>query len=161
MLPSEAVSSVWNDESVYPFSEQLSLRSLPRLPFWGAGLCAFVAWLSQCFTGRWPKTRERDLTRALPRWTLFWSDDAEAESNCNSNDCIGSPSRVRVACLLRYSKQNLVFVQNFDKLNIRTAHYTPLPNGSNPLKRNIHDYVRWVTDEVCPCMLSASCKMLY
>ena len=32
--------------------------------------------------------------------------------------------------------------QNFDKLNIRTAHYTPLPNGSNPLKREIQDYVR-------------------
>lgn len=33
-------------------------------------------------------------------------------------------------------------LKNFDKLNIRTAHYTPLPLGSNPLKRNIHDYVR-------------------
>uniref|UniRef100_A0A8C8M524 H/ACA ribonucleoprotein complex subunit DKC1 n=1 Tax=Oncorhynchus tshawytscha TaxID=74940 RepID=A0A8C8M524_ONCTS len=33
-------------------------------------------------------------------------------------------------------------VGNFDKLNIRTAHYTPLPNGSNPLKRSIQDYVR-------------------
>uniref|UniRef100_A0A8C5HSG7 H/ACA ribonucleoprotein complex subunit DKC1 n=1 Tax=Gouania willdenowi TaxID=441366 RepID=A0A8C5HSG7_GOUWI len=35
-----------------------------------------------------------------------------------------------------------LLLKNFDKLNIRTAHYTPLPNGSNPLKRNIHDYVR-------------------
>uniref|UniRef100_H3CA62 Dyskeratosis congenita 1, dyskerin n=1 Tax=Tetraodon nigroviridis TaxID=99883 RepID=H3CA62_TETNG len=34
-----------------------------------------------------------------------------------------------------------LLLKNFDKLNIRTAHYTPLPNGSNPLKRNIHDYV--------------------
>uniref|UniRef100_A0A665UUL8 H/ACA ribonucleoprotein complex subunit DKC1 n=1 Tax=Echeneis naucrates TaxID=173247 RepID=A0A665UUL8_ECHNA len=34
------------------------------------------------------------------------------------------------------------FLQNFDKLNVRTAHYTPLPNGSNPLKRGIQDYVR-------------------
>ncbi|XP_028822549.1 H/ACA ribonucleoprotein complex subunit DKC1 [Denticeps clupeoides] len=33
-------------------------------------------------------------------------------------------------------------LQNFDKLNVRTAHYTPLPSGSNPLKRSIHDYVR-------------------
>ncbi|KAA8578082.1 hypothetical protein FQN60_002530 [Etheostoma spectabile] len=31
---------------------------------------------------------------------------------------------------------------NFDKLNIRTAHYTPLPHGSNPLKRTIQDYVK-------------------
>ncbi|KAL0994138.1 hypothetical protein UPYG_G00118200 [Umbra pygmaea] len=35
-----------------------------------------------------------------------------------------------------------LLLKNFDKLNIRTAHYTPLPNGSNPLKRNIQDYVR-------------------
>uniref|UniRef100_A0A8C6G8K1 Dyskerin-like domain-containing protein n=1 Tax=Mus spicilegus TaxID=10103 RepID=A0A8C6G8K1_MUSSI len=31
---------------------------------------------------------------------------------------------------------------NFDKLNVRTAHYTPLPCGSNPLKREIGDYIR-------------------
>ncbi|KAJ8276776.1 hypothetical protein COCON_G00085280 [Conger conger] len=35
-----------------------------------------------------------------------------------------------------------LLLKNFDKLNIRTAHYTPLPNGSNPLKRTIQDYVR-------------------
>uniref|UniRef100_A0A4W4H4E1 H/ACA ribonucleoprotein complex subunit DKC1 n=1 Tax=Electrophorus electricus TaxID=8005 RepID=A0A4W4H4E1_ELEEL len=35
-----------------------------------------------------------------------------------------------------------LLLKNFDKLNIRTAHYTPLPHGSNPLKRSIHDYVR-------------------
>lgn len=47
-------------------------------------------------------------------------------------------------------------MQNFDKLNIRTAHYTPIPNGCNPLKRNINDYVRYghmdhlVVSIVCP-----------
>ncbi|XP_072221405.1 H/ACA ribonucleoprotein complex subunit DKC1 [Leuresthes tenuis] len=35
-----------------------------------------------------------------------------------------------------------LLLKNFHKLNIRTAHYTPLPNGSNPLKRSISDYVR-------------------
>uniref|UniRef100_A0A665UUI8 H/ACA ribonucleoprotein complex subunit DKC1 n=1 Tax=Echeneis naucrates TaxID=173247 RepID=A0A665UUI8_ECHNA len=35
-----------------------------------------------------------------------------------------------------------LLLKNFDKLNVRTAHYTPLPNGSNPLKRGIQDYVR-------------------
>uniref|UniRef100_A0AAV2JG97 H/ACA ribonucleoprotein complex subunit DKC1 n=1 Tax=Knipowitschia caucasica TaxID=637954 RepID=A0AAV2JG97_KNICA len=35
-----------------------------------------------------------------------------------------------------------LLLKNFDKLNIRTSHYTPLASGSNPLKRNIHDYVR-------------------
>lgn len=31
--------------------------------------------------------------------------------------------------------------QNFDKLNTRTNHYTPLPNGCSPLKRPIKDYI--------------------
>ncbi|GAB1302908.1 H/ACA ribonucleoprotein complex subunit DKC1 [Apodemus speciosus] len=31
---------------------------------------------------------------------------------------------------------------NFDKLNVRTTHYTPIPCGSNPLKREIGDYIR-------------------
>ncbi|XP_062358637.1 H/ACA ribonucleoprotein complex subunit DKC1 [Cinclus cinclus] len=35
-----------------------------------------------------------------------------------------------------------LLLKNFDKLNVRTAHYTPLPSGANPLKREISDYVR-------------------
>ncbi|XP_008396918.1 H/ACA ribonucleoprotein complex subunit DKC1 [Poecilia reticulata] len=35
-----------------------------------------------------------------------------------------------------------LLLKNFHKLNIRTAHYTPIPCGSNPLKRNITDYVK-------------------
>ncbi|XP_065202098.1 H/ACA ribonucleoprotein complex subunit 4 [Planococcus citri] len=35
-----------------------------------------------------------------------------------------------------------LLLKNFDKLHIRSNHYTPLPFGASPLKRNIHDYVR-------------------
>ncbi|XP_067160007.1 H/ACA ribonucleoprotein complex subunit DKC1 [Apteryx mantelli] len=35
-----------------------------------------------------------------------------------------------------------LLLKNFDKLNVLTAHYTPLPSGANPLKREIADYVR-------------------
>ncbi|KAM3827425.1 H/ACA ribonucleoprotein complex subunit DKC1 isoform 2-T3 [Vipera latastei] len=35
-----------------------------------------------------------------------------------------------------------LLLKNFDKLNVRTAHYTPLPSGCNPLKREISEYVR-------------------
>uniref|UniRef100_A0A8C8ZHP1 H/ACA ribonucleoprotein complex subunit DKC1 n=1 Tax=Prolemur simus TaxID=1328070 RepID=A0A8C8ZHP1_PROSS len=35
-----------------------------------------------------------------------------------------------------------LLLKNFDKLNVRTTHYTPLPSGSNPLKREIGDYIR-------------------
>lgn len=32
--------------------------------------------------------------------------------------------------------------KNFDKLNVRTNHYTPLPSGSSPSNRTIEDYVK-------------------
>lgn len=35
-----------------------------------------------------------------------------------------------------------LLLKNFDKLNIRTAHYTPIPSGSSPLKRPIDEYVK-------------------
>jgi len=36
-----------------------------------------------------------------------------------------------------------LLLKNYDKLNIRTGHYTPIPNGCSPLKRPIGEYVRY------------------
>lgn len=36
-----------------------------------------------------------------------------------------------------------LLLKNYDKLNVRTAHYTPIPNGSAPLKRDIDTYVKY------------------
>lgn len=36
-----------------------------------------------------------------------------------------------------------LLLKNFDKLNVRTTHYTPIPTGSAPLKRDIENYVRY------------------
>jgi len=35
-----------------------------------------------------------------------------------------------------------LLLKNFEKLNVRTSHYTPIPAGSSPLQRPIADYVR-------------------
>ncbi|KAL1485514.1 hypothetical protein MTO96_031875, partial [Rhipicephalus appendiculatus] len=35
-----------------------------------------------------------------------------------------------------------LLLKNFDKLNVRTNHYTPMPHGCNPLKREIREYIR-------------------
>lgn len=35
-----------------------------------------------------------------------------------------------------------LLLKNFDRLNIRTNHYTPLPFGSSPLNRPIKEYVK-------------------
>ena len=34
-----------------------------------------------------------------------------------------------------------LLLKNYDKLNVRTGHYTPLPCGSSPLKRELTDYL--------------------
>lgn len=35
-----------------------------------------------------------------------------------------------------------LLLKNFDKLNVRTNHYTPLPHGASPLKRDLVNYVK-------------------
>lgn len=35
-----------------------------------------------------------------------------------------------------------LLLKNFDRLNVRTNHYTPLPFGSSPLCRDIKEYVQ-------------------
>ncbi|XP_040574475.1 H/ACA ribonucleoprotein complex subunit 4 [Lepeophtheirus salmonis] len=35
-----------------------------------------------------------------------------------------------------------LLLKNFDRLNVRTNHYTPLPHGSSPLQRDISTYVK-------------------
>ena len=33
--------------------------------------------------------------------------------------------------------------QNYDKLNVRTGHYTPIPSGYTPLKRPLREYIQY------------------
>ena len=34
--------------------------------------------------------------------------------------------------------------QNYDKMNVRTGHYTPIPAGHTPLKRPLKEYIKCV-----------------
>jgi len=34
-------------------------------------------------------------------------------------------------------------LKNFDKLNLKTAHYTPIPQGNTPLKRPLEDHLKY------------------
>eukprot|EP00897_Mesotaenium_endlicherianum_P007465 jgi/Mesen1/6747/ME000344S06031 len=36
-----------------------------------------------------------------------------------------------------------ILLKNYDKLNVRTGHYTPIPCGHSPLKRPLYDYIRY------------------
>uniref|UniRef100_A0A6N2M5I8 Uncharacterized protein n=1 Tax=Salix viminalis TaxID=40686 RepID=A0A6N2M5I8_SALVM len=35
-----------------------------------------------------------------------------------------------------------ILLKNYDRLNVRTGHYTPLPSGHSPLKRPLAEYIR-------------------
>jgi len=35
-----------------------------------------------------------------------------------------------------------LLLKNFDRLNVRSNHYTPLPHGASPLKRDIQNYIK-------------------
>ncbi|KAG0249926.1 centromere/microtubule-binding protein cbf5, partial [Mortierella polycephala] len=36
-----------------------------------------------------------------------------------------------------------LLLKNYDKLNVRTGHYTPIPSGCSPLRRELAEYVRY------------------
>ncbi|XP_011078870.1 H/ACA ribonucleoprotein complex subunit 4-like [Sesamum indicum] len=36
-----------------------------------------------------------------------------------------------------------ILLKNYDKLNVRTGHYTPLPSGYSPLKRPLAEYIKY------------------
>jgi H/ACA ribonucleoprotein complex subunit 4 len=46
------------------------------------------------------------------------------------------------AAVLDTSKWPLL-LKNYDKLNVRTGHYTPIPAGYTPLKRPLKDYLSY------------------
>lgn len=35
-----------------------------------------------------------------------------------------------------------LLLKNYDALNVRTGHYTPIPQGCSPLKRALIEYIR-------------------
>lgn len=38
-----------------------------------------------------------------------------------------------------------LLLKNYDKLLVRSSHFTPIPSGCSPLKRDISSYVKCVT----------------
>jgi hypothetical protein len=48
--------------------------------------------------------------------------------------------------LLQDTSQWPLLLKDYDKLNQRTGHYTPIPNGCSPLKRPLQDYIK----SACP-----------
>lgn len=56
-----------------------------------------------------------------------------------SENLVIAPTDIRVK--LETSEWPLL-LKNFDKLNVRSTHYTPLPFGASPLNRDIREYIK-------------------
>ena len=71
------------------------------------------------------------------------SKKSKKEANGDGGDAAGdaiAPSSVTPK--LDTSKWPLL-LKDYDKLNVRTAHYTPIPSGCSPLKRPLAEYLRY------------------
>ncbi|XP_062519408.1 H/ACA ribonucleoprotein complex subunit DKC1-like isoform X2 [Corticium candelabrum] len=55
---------------------------------------------------------------------------------CTMSSCSSVVTNARSKCSLSSC------FKNYDRLNVRTSHYTPLACGCSPLKRPVHEYVR-------------------
>ncbi|XP_075914450.1 H/ACA ribonucleoprotein complex subunit DKC1 [Petromyzon marinus] len=66
--------------------------------------------------------------------------DREIGEIQHHGDFLIKPSESTVAKL--NSAQWPLLLKNFDRLNVRTTHYTPLPSGASPLKRELQEYIK-------------------
>ncbi|KDP32434.1 hypothetical protein JCGZ_13359 [Jatropha curcas] len=65
------------------------------------------------------------------------SNDAAAD---NTGDFMIKPQSFTPAI---DTSQWPILLKNYDRLNVRTGHYTPLPSGYSPLKRPLAEYIRY------------------
>ncbi|KAH9649015.1 H/ACA ribonucleoprotein complex subunit 4 [Citrus sinensis] len=69
------------------------------------------------------------------------TDTADADdNNATAKDFIIKPQSFTPSI---DTSQWPILLKNYDRLNVRTGHYTPLPNGYSPLKRPLVDYIRY------------------
>ncbi|XP_057950736.1 H/ACA ribonucleoprotein complex subunit 4 [Malania oleifera] len=76
------------------------------------------------------KTKEQEDSKPLPL----------VELNPKQEDYLIKPQSFTPAL---DTSQWPILLKNYDRLNVRTGHYTPLPNGYSPLKRPLAEYIRY------------------
>ncbi|KAJ8770588.1 hypothetical protein K2173_018079 [Erythroxylum novogranatense] len=66
--------------------------------------------------------------------------DTKTTAGDDSGDFMIKPQSVTPAM---DTSQWPILLKNYDRLNVRTGHYTPLPSGHSPLKRPLAEYIRY------------------
>ncbi|KAH6772122.1 NAP57-like protein [Perilla frutescens var. frutescens] len=66
-----------------------------------------------------------------------------AEEDGNKNDAVDFLIKPQSFTPPVDTSQWPILLKNYDKLNVRTGHYTPLPCGYSPLKRPLAEYIKY------------------
>ncbi|KAH6819396.1 NAP57-like protein [Perilla frutescens var. frutescens] len=66
-----------------------------------------------------------------------------AEEDGNQNDAVDFLIKPQSFTPPVDTSQWPILLKNYDKLNVRTGHYTPLPCGYSPLKRPLAEYIKY------------------
>ncbi|KAL9249230.1 H/ACA ribonucleoprotein complex subunit 4-like protein [Drosera capensis] len=80
-------------------------------------------------------------TDAKPKFDFKSADDDTGdEINGDNVDFMIKP---QTATPMIDTSQWPILLKNYDRLNVRTGHYTPLPSGFSPLKRPLAEYIKY------------------
>ncbi|KAJ7942786.1 H/ACA ribonucleoprotein complex subunit 4 [Quillaja saponaria] len=82
------------------------------------------------------KNRNKDETTDTPKLI----DDGDSELTQKDTDFMIKPQSFTPTI---DTSQWPILLKNYDRLNVRTGHYTPLPSGYSPLKRPLVEYIRY------------------
>ncbi|KAK4392439.1 H/ACA ribonucleoprotein complex subunit [Sesamum angolense] len=77
---------------------------------------------------------------------LSLGEDEEEENKSNDeeeNDAVDFQIKPQSYTPPVDTSQWPILLKNYDKLNVRTGHYTPLPSGYSPLKRPLAEYIKY------------------
>ncbi|KNA15312.1 hypothetical protein SOVF_099290 [Spinacia oleracea] len=66
--------------------------------------------------------------------------DSHPENDTNNTDFLIKPQSFTPTI---DTSEWPILLKNYDRLNVRTGHYTPLPSGFSPLKRPLAEYIRY------------------
>lgn len=86
------------------------------------------------------KKKEKTKTKTKKVEAPEWSEKEEEEEESGEGKMMIKPQSFTPAM---DTSNWPILLKNYDRLNVRTGHYTPLPAGYSPLKRPLADYIKY------------------
>ncbi|KAL6555411.1 centromere/microtubule-binding protein cbf5 [Orobanche gracilis] len=84
-----------------------------------------------------------DVQVSHPEKTTKKKSKSTEEGDKTENDAVDFLIKPQSYTPATDTSQWPILLKNYDKLNVRTGHYTPLPSGYSPLKRPLAEYIKY------------------